>query len=102
VAPPWCDRRAPRPATPGNPTIDPLQGQLIGALDQALEAAAAAAGADFLDLAAPFARAAAKVGGDPCDTGLIAKVDGACEIHPSWSGHLFIAMLVARELDLRR
>jgi lysophospholipase L1-like esterase len=83
-----------------DPTTDPLQGALLQALDQALQEAASKAGADFLDLMAPFAAAARRAGGDPCATGLIAKVNGACEIHPSTLGHIYIAMLLGRALDL--
>jgi len=84
-----------------NPSTDPQQGMLIGALDQALQAAAGAVGADFVDLYARFAQAAAEAGGDPCATGLIAKVDGQCEIHPSRAGHRLIARLIAEVVERR-
>jgi len=82
-----------------NPTTDPMQDAVLGALDGALEATATAMGVDFVDLKEPFARAAERVGGDPCATHLIATVNGVCESHPSWAGHLLIATLVARALD---
>ncbi len=82
-----------------NPTTDPMQDALLGALDDALKGAANAMGADFVDLKEPFARAAQRAGGDPCATHLIAEVNGACEIHPSWAGHLLIATIVARAVD---
>jgi len=85
-----------------NPTTDPTQEALIEALDGALQGAAAATGSDLVDLRVPFARAAARVGGDPCATGLIAKDNGTCEIHPSQLGHLFIATLIAREVERAR
>jgi lysophospholipase L1-like esterase len=84
-----------------NPSTNPLQDALIRALNQALAAAAGAVRADFVDLYAPFAQAAAEAGGDPCDTGLIATVDGRCEIHPSREGHRLIAALIEEVVERR-
>ncbi len=70
---------------------DAGQALLIQALDGALAQAAAypGLGVDSVDLYGPF-------GSDPCAAGLIAKVDGRCEIHPSRAGHELIASLVAQ------
>jgi lysophospholipase L1-like esterase len=89
-----------------NPTTDPAQGLALGALDVALAQAAQATGAGFVDLCVPFNGVsplaapppgwpvAPCLGADPCASGLIAKVDGACEIHPSRRGHRLIAETV--------
>lgn len=91
------------------PNTDPTYSTLVGAVDQALGAAVGAARAllgddriAVVDLLGPFAAEAAKVGGDPCATGLINRLaNGACEIHPSQAGYRFIAQLIADEVEPR-
>lgn len=91
------------------PNTDSTSAMLIGAVDQALGAAVATARAlladdriALVDLLGPFAAEAAKVGGDPCATGLINRLaNGACEIHPSQAGYRFIAGLIADAAEPR-
>ena len=68
----------------------------IEALNEVLEQAAAGGfDADFVDLYGPF-------GSDPCGDGLIAKVSGQCEIHPSRAGHQLIASQIAKIVQVTR
>ncbi len=91
------------------PNTDPTYSMLIGALDQALALAVAAAGGlpgggpvALVDVQEAFAAEAAEVGGDPCATGLINRLpDGTCEIHPSEAGYRLIAQLIAQQVEPR-
>lgn len=89
------------------PNTDPTYSMLIGVLDQALAVAVAAAGEllgpiALVDVHTALANEAAKVGGDPCATGLIHQLpDGTCEIHPSEAGYRLIAQLIADQVEPR-
>jgi lysophospholipase L1-like esterase len=45
-----------------------------------------------------FKVASAGFGGDPCAAGLLVKVSGGCNIHPSATGHLLLAGAIAQAL----
>lgn len=45
-----------------------------------------------------FKVASARFGGDPCAAGLLVKVSGGCNIHPSAAGHLLLAGAIAQAL----
>lgn len=94
-----------------NPGTDLVTGLALGALDAALASAARATGVTFVDLCLPFngvnpldppppgLPVTPCLGRDPCAEGLIATVDGACEIHPSRAGHRLIASVAAEAVD---
>jgi lysophospholipase L1-like esterase len=76
---------------------------LTAALNQAIEAPAAAYGASVADLFTAFktVAAAAAFGGKTCNTGLLnasAQNQLLCDVHPSQSGHQLIAKSITEAL----
>jgi lysophospholipase L1-like esterase len=47
---------------------------------------------------AAFQGPSTKFGGSPCAAGLLIKIPGGCNIHPSPEGHLLLAAVIAKAL----